>query len=473
MKNYKWEETIDSTKGVTYGFKVAEPKKQRARPVWACRINKYIKEFQSYRSSVREEVYDMMANNDWFIELDVKSMYDHFVLDEKVRNFFQFISKNDAKGRLKLLPMGFGPSAIIAQSTIFKLLDFHKSSVAASCIDNMGLANVSKEKLIEDAIRLVDRTAQVNFTLNDLPTPLEWKALNIDQKKNIIKHLVSKRFDFLGVHYNLTSKTRSNTKKTVDKIHSLLTILRNEGEITNRGIASIIGVYRYASEILDYDMTQRFQELRQLRIIISEGVRDIQEWDKVCPNVNYKGLISWGEALIDNIPVEIVKQRIAGERSLIITDASGEGWGAILVKKDVLIERHGSWSSPLRHSSEAEPKAIEMALEAFKYQISDRVLILSDHENLVHAIRSRAPKGYFYNCLKSYLINRHVNREINLKFIAGVDNPADGISRNRVFSQEDRIKSKSLYVSLLGAGSGHFATQPSLYWDSEDRPDWM
>eukprot|EP00758_Cryptobia_borreli_P008425 Tbor_TRINITY_DN5386_c1_g4::TRINITY_DN5386_c1_g4_i1::g.3936::m.3936 len=33
MNGYKWEETIDDPKGVTYGFKIAEPKKERSRPV--------------------------------------------------------------------------------------------------------------------------------------------------------------------------------------------------------------------------------------------------------------------------------------------------------------------------------------------------------------------------------------------------------------------------------------------------------
>eukprot|EP00758_Cryptobia_borreli_P017444 Tbor_TRINITY_DN6191_c0_g3::TRINITY_DN6191_c0_g3_i10::g.22347::m.22347 len=324
MKGYKWEETNDYPKSITYGFKIAEPKKERSRPVWSCGINAFLEEgsFDSFRSSTREEIYKMMSKNDWFVDFDVKSMYDHFLLKSEIRNYFQFHTKDKKNGRLRLLPMGFGPSALVAQSSTFKLLNFEKSSESASCIDNMGLANKSKYKLIEEALRLVDRAAEVNFTLNDMPNPGEWKKLDYKSKKERISQMVTKDFEFLGVHYDLIHKTRNNTKKTIEKIDTLVNILKKREKITNRGVASIIGVYRYASEIVEYDMTARFDELRQLRRIISEGVTNIKAWDEECLNINYTGLITWGEELLPNIPVSIKKQRKEGEKSLIITDAS-------------------------------------------------------------------------------------------------------------------------------------------------------
>eukprot|EP00758_Cryptobia_borreli_P013716 Tbor_TRINITY_DN5858_c5_g5::TRINITY_DN5858_c5_g5_i2::g.6806::m.6806 len=79
MRGYKWEETLEQPQGLVYGFKIAEPKKKRARPVWACDINTQLKEgdFDSFKSSTREEVSEMMAKNKYFIEFDVKSMYYH------------------------------------------------------------------------------------------------------------------------------------------------------------------------------------------------------------------------------------------------------------------------------------------------------------------------------------------------------------------------------------------------------------
>eukprot|EP00758_Cryptobia_borreli_P015185 Tbor_TRINITY_DN5998_c3_g1::TRINITY_DN5998_c3_g1_i7::g.18173::m.18173 len=108
---------------------------------------------------------------------------DHFVLDENVRIFFQFVPRRSIRRRLKLLPMGFRPSAAVAQSATYKLLNFRKTSEIASCIDNMGLANDSKERLIEDAMKVVNRVTQVNFTLNDLPSPAGWKDMEDTEKQ--------------------------------------------------------------------------------------------------------------------------------------------------------------------------------------------------------------------------------------------------------------------------------------------------
>eukprot|EP00758_Cryptobia_borreli_P014066 Tbor_TRINITY_DN5889_c0_g1::TRINITY_DN5889_c0_g1_i3::g.7301::m.7301 len=159
MKGYKWEESKEDPKELVYGFKIAEPKKERARPVWACGVNNLFENdtFDTFQSSTRDEVYEMMNNKEWFLEFDVKSMYDHFVLGDAVKNFFQFTSKEGVRGRLKLLPMGFGPSAVIAQSATYKILNFKRSSVGASCIDNMGLANNSRDELIHDGIVVVNR----------------------------------------------------------------------------------------------------------------------------------------------------------------------------------------------------------------------------------------------------------------------------------------------------------------------------
>eukprot|EP00758_Cryptobia_borreli_P017446 Tbor_TRINITY_DN6191_c0_g3::TRINITY_DN6191_c0_g3_i11::g.22350::m.22350 len=113
-----------------------------------------------------------------------------------------------------------------------------------------------------------------------MPNPGEWKKLDYKSKKERISQMVTKDFEFLGVHYDLIHKTRNNTKKTIEKIDTLVNILKKREKITKRGVASIIGVYRYASEIVEYDMTARFDELRQLRKIISEGVTNIKAWDE-------------------------------------------------------------------------------------------------------------------------------------------------------------------------------------------------
>eukprot|EP00758_Cryptobia_borreli_P015861 Tbor_TRINITY_DN6060_c2_g1::TRINITY_DN6060_c2_g1_i8::g.10585::m.10585 len=208
----------------------------------------------------------------------------------------------------------------------------------------------------------------------------------------MVEERVTQKFDFLGVHYDLKKKTRQNTAKTIEKIEILVAILRKKSDITRRGVTSIIGVYRYASEIIEYDLTDRFSELRQLANIIRQRAENIEEWDKPCMDVDYDAFIKWGEELLPNTPVPIKKKTKEGEKTVLITDASAEGWGDIMINKNKVCECHGVWK--IRHSTEAEPKATEMALEALQGELSDRIVILTDHENLVHAMKSRDPKGY-------------------------------------------------------------------------------
>eukprot|EP00758_Cryptobia_borreli_P014074 Tbor_TRINITY_DN5889_c1_g6::TRINITY_DN5889_c1_g6_i4::g.7309::m.7309 len=99
-----------------------------------------------------------------------------------------------------------------------------------------------------------------------------------------------------------------------------------------------------------------------------------------------------------------------------------------------------------------------MALEALKDDLSENIAILTDHENLIHAMRSQAPRSYFYNELQSYIKKNHAEKEISVVFVPGKKNPADGISRRRIISNEDREKCEILWQEMLGAGAGQNAT---------------
>ena len=96
-------------------------------------------------------------------------------------------------------------------------------------------------------------------------------------------------------------------------------------------------------------------------------------------------IIQWVDDALTNEPVPVHKGRKPGEaRYVLITDASGRGWGAVLLDQQTgqIYTQHGRWDaswSGRGTSSWTESEAIARALRAFFPKgLSEAIDILSD-----------------------------------------------------------------------------------------------
>ena len=209
-------------------------------------------------------------------------------------------------------------------------------------------------------------------------------------------------------------------------------LLRLQGSPTRRQVATIFGVLFYAASVVRGPLAPYFDALRYLRKVSAMGGED---WDVpagvIPPNVREQ-LLSWLGFLIQNDAVPIIPPTVE-PRYVVITDASGHGWGAISVDTATgsLKEFSFPWTGldvPRAESSVwAEPEAIFLAVCRIASP-GDSVMVLTDHQPAEFA----GEAGY----AKSWSLNQLVLRlqklpgvRVTIRHIPGKGNPADGLSR--------------------------------------------
>ncbi|PWV06149.1 putative target of rapamycin (TOR) kinase 1 [Trypanosoma cruzi] len=138
----------------------------------------------------------------------------------------------------------------------------------------------------------------------------------------------------------------------------------------------------------------------------------------------------------------------------IITDASLHGWGAVFIPDsgDVKIAG-GKWEKKPFLITQAEARAVRLALSAFSAILPSTVDVWADNTSLQGA----ANKG----SSKSHALTRELQRicefvesrgiQATFAYVRSAENPADGISRGRVFTLQDLAKGWNLRRAAAGS----------------------
>ena len=159
------------------------------------------------------------------------------------------------------------------------------------------------------------------------------------------------------------------------------------------------------------------------------------DWDQLAcsmPSLAREQLLAWLDFLIANKPVPIIEVE-EEPRFVVITDASGEGWGAISVDTTTgsIMEFSFPWTGldvPRAESSVwAEPEAIFLAVCRIASP-GDAVLVLTDHQPAEFANESGYAKSWSLNQLVARM-HRLPGVRVTIRHIPGKGNPADGLSR--------------------------------------------
>ena len=160
-----------------------------------------------------------------------------------------------------------------------------------------------------------------------------------------------------------------------------------------------------------------------------------EDWDVpagTIPPIAREQILSWLGHLIANDAVSILPPSDE-PRYVVITDASGFGWGAISVDTATgsLKEFSFPWTGldvPRAESSVwAEPEAIFLAVCRIASP-GDSVLVLTDHQPAEFAGEAGYAKSWSLNQLVLRL-HRLPGVRVKIHHIPGKGNPADGLSR--------------------------------------------
>ena len=369
--------------------------------------------------------------------LDLASFFDQIGLAEAVRPFFG-VRYGDRASRMRVLPMGFRPSAQIAQVIAWLLTAGFDSSSARvlTYIDNFLILATTAEEVTRIRSELLARAAMIGAVFN---------SEGLDAAP-------TQQFEFLGEAFDLSAAPAvSLSKKTRQKLDML-----GEGftgkVVTRRHLAAVVGLFLFASGagLLDNKVYRWYQALRYYRREISFpcSTATLNPWGQRCGPMNGNEAATFEAWLIElrrNEPRVINADDEAGVTDVMFVDACDSGWGVVHLRSDGRLEAfetrwsaqdHASWN--LLSSVASEPLAISRALcRCIRPAPGTHAVVYTDHEPVVVSVPSLCAKAYSYWVLQSAvrdLTSRSCVR-ITLRHIAGIQNPADGLSRGE--SQND------------------------------------
>jgi len=464
MEGQKFKVLSGEPRGAVYGFKVGQYFKNSCRPVWNCYIKAHFQsQIPHYHLQSQERIYRQLfrissQGGTILVQFDMKAYYDQFGLQGDVPSAFCFRGRNGATFALTRLPMGFNLACAIAQGTTWQLLNFDRKSEVFTCIDNIAFAG-RPEDVLHDVTQFFTRISAVGATLNELE-PHEITAFlqsSADVRLATTLSWHKDVFTFLGVQYYWKDQLRGLSEKTVVKLEALHGCLREMNElITPRQLATIIGVIRYACRVCESPPLDFFDLMAWSRRVASHLQEDPARWDSSyisLPTTHKQQLLSLLSSCQHLAPIPMGVSWPSATPPTVIVDASGIGWGAVVVAPAEVRSLSGKWKDTIHSSVEAEPRgALEAIIRAFPDPQSAPpvVQVLTDHLPLVWAAHSSMPKAFFYNLLLLQLRNTYPSTKFVFAFLPGRLNLADALSRDLAFTL-DPIKAREI------AGTG---------WDS-------
>lgn len=398
-------------------FPIPEWDRDRNRPIFHPDINAVISKSCLIKGIIprKEVVRKNAAESRWSVQFDFASWYDQLPLDIKISSLFCFLDRRC----LASLPMGFRPSADVAQSVSTAIADFHlPDQVNVSVyIDNIRFGGPTKASVTAAAEEFLARANKVGAIVNEKEiTPMQHE-------------------DFLGEHYNLVRGTRSLTNKNLEKLRHAAKMLNTV--LTFRQLAAIYGLLFFSSEVLRTDISQFFVALSFYR----RSMSNVPEWDATAPGFDepvLNKLRQWFQELLRNRPTPIVNSSLPSPDLTIFCDASEFGWGAVCISSTGVNLLQGEWTEEekaaydVSHSTIAEPLAVRKITALAVNGDHKHVRVLSDHMGLIFAGNKGYGKCRSYNDMCRFL-HQYTSTTFTFGFVPGALNvTADKLSRSRL-----------------------------------------
>lgn len=404
-----------------HAFSVIEMEKLRRRGICEPYINMLIKRMHlaGIKLPSRRTIRRMLHRCQKATAIDAAAFYDQFPLHKDVQPYFVF----EYLGNLysfTVLPMGFRPSADIAQLTAMAVLQLTRQDHATAYIDNFIFTGPQQEN---DVTRFLNACKRFELHINETP---DWKWTASLSKTEL---------DFIGESYDLKAQTKSSTNKTKDKLKRARDILeRYNCLVSAKTVASVFGILIYASPSHDISLSSKFQCMRYLGHL----GRTTRDWNAPALPIDAStmdGLQKWIQELETTGPTPIHGPPPDKHDVEIQVDASAYGWGAVIISSEGSISTISEpWPRGFDASSSsvAEPQAAWFAICRAVTKDTKRVLLRTDHLNLVHAFNRGHSRTLAYNMCVEKVYSIFPTLHVDAQFIAGLDNFfADALSRNK------------------------------------------
>eukprot|EP01094_Clydonella_sp_ATCC50884_P019872 TRINITY_DN398_c0_g1_i1.p2 TRINITY_DN398_c0_g1~~TRINITY_DN398_c0_g1_i1.p2 ORF type:complete len:633 (-),score=104.69 TRINITY_DN398_c0_g1_i1:559-2457(-) len=372
---------------------------------------RYINKFQE-RKRFRQEGLDVVARlvrkKDWMASIDLKSGFNHAVMDPESRRYLGFFHAGRTY-RYRVLPFGSSSSPWIFCRMVRPMVQLARERgirLVAYVDDILVMAQTEEE--------CRRHTAEVRRIFEEHGWVLNLAKCELEP---------TRRIEYLGLIVNTEDSPRFEAparKKRAIRKEARRVLVHHNGVTSRRELARLIGMAMSLARAIGctrvltrslMDDLKRAAHWNEMIVLSESAKRDLEEWLTI--------MDEWEGSAVVAPPISTV----------LTTDASHFGWGAVLGQEAAA----GQWEDKGRHINTLELMAVENALRHFEGQLEgESILLRSDNTvtvSYVNRLTGRIPELAEVARRIWRLMDKH-GGHIRAVYLPGVDNDqADFLSR--------------------------------------------
>ena len=330
------------------------------------RLNSFVKTL-SFRMLTCTQVLSSVAEGEWFTLVDLKDAYFHVPIHPLHRRFLRF-AFGGQEYEFRVLPFGLSLSPRVFTRVVAAVLaPLHAQGIRVlPYLDDWLIQATSRQQAVEDTARVVSHVQSLGFRLN-------WE-------KSVLTP--SQQITFVGISLDSVSMVATLPPRRVESLLGFAQEFRIGACMSLAQHQRLSGLMVAASPVVPLGLLETRRYQRWLNGFALNPKTDRNVTVRVSATC-WRALHRWrdGRFLRQGVPL----RGIPAERTVVTTDASLYGWGAVCLGQSA----NGVWDSTwgLAHINVLELRAVYLALKAFLPRVQGRhVLVRSDSVTAVHFI---------------------------------------------------------------------------------------
>ncbi|PWU88485.1 hypothetical protein C4B63_72g112 [Trypanosoma cruzi] len=373
--------------------------------------------------------------------LDLKASFFQVSLPRETRHLFRCHVEDGTLVELTRLPMGYKASPEILQ-------------IITSAIE--GLTTVVRPLWAASPMVRIDvwiDNIRITGSKSDV---ISWEAQVLRNADSCHASMGEEResgatqYTFLGVQFDHTHRAVSLSDKFVRSVRAMPAL----NSLTIAEMEIMASRFLYAAAILGTRLCDYYFFIKAVRRRLSALNRGIVL--ETSPANLPPSAVGLGERLRHTIANNRKRNIKPTEKAsaAIITDASLHGWGAVFIPDSGDVKIAGEkWERKPFLIMQAEARAVRLALSAFSAILPSTMDVWVDNTSLQGAANKGSSKSHALTWELQRIYEFLDSRGIQAKFayVRSAENPADGISRGRVFTLQDLAKGWNLRRGAAGS----------------------
>ena len=415
-----------------------------------------------------------MHDGKYAICMDYSGWFDQIEQDDDVKNYMCFPHQGKWY-RLTRVAMGMRTSVDIAHTVTEIIASFPMPGVRCDVyVDNIRFLSDDLEAVVAAAKEFIIRSRKVRATINEVPD-------NDEDAEVAARRLVKTVGDFLGAYFDYIAKTVQLTEKTIGKLTTMREVFKDStGTPTYRNFLALFGLLFYGLQVFRSFAPYRYYALKEYSDVARRIQKDpgLLEAHYKCAPARMQHILKWVDDMIKNPATQVRTTRDPADVDFIlVTDASKQGWGAVLLdqRTGILFTQHGKWDHQWKgrqHSAWSEPEGLARAFIAFfPNGTTATFTVLTDSSTAQGAFeKGRSMKFAVNRALQSVGDVFQNGPDATYHHIPGIINTdTDFLSRHGELSEEDLHGAPERVLRLVQGISPSGAFHSDLHVNQESK----